>query len=132
MSQQKLEDILKQGIYGSPQIRPDEKKLFLSTYSERVYLALTKSQVRHKVIYAKAEQTMQAKKDAHLYINGGLNYQYYSKYIQSANKNSIPFTIVNDGQNSPLGIVLASERSAVNNEDHMFINDDLYKDDMGD
>ncbi|PYZ94308.1 hypothetical protein CR194_01885 [Salipaludibacillus keqinensis] len=129
MSKQKLEDILKQGIYGKPEIRPEERKLFLSTIAERVYLCLTDSQVRHRGIYPEMEKAMKERKSAHLYIDGNLNYPAYSNYIKAANKYSIPFTIVNDGQDSPIGIVLAAD-TAVNMESHMFVKDELYEDDM--
>ncbi|MCR6096718.1 YueI family protein [Salipaludibacillus agaradhaerens] len=129
MSNEKLEDILKKGMYGTPQLRPEERKLFLSSFAERVYLALTKSQVRHRGIYPEAETMMTQQKNAKLLINGGLSYHEYSNYIQTANKHHIPFTIVNDGRESPLGIVLAAD-SPVNREDSMFVKDDLYHDDM--
>jgi uncharacterized protein YueI len=116
-------------MYGTPQLRPEERKLFLSSFAERVYLALTKSQVRHRGIYAEAETMMTQQKNAKLLINGGLSYHEYSNYIQTANKHHIPFTIVNDGRESPLGIVLAAD-SPVNREDSMFVKDDLYHDDM--
>ncbi|WP_416149374.1 YueI family protein [Salipaludibacillus sp. HK11] len=131
MSNQKLEDILKHGIYGSPEIRPEERKLFLSTLAERVYLCLTNSQVRHRGMYPEMEKAMKETKDAHLYINGALNYTSYNNYIQAANKHSLLFTIVNDGQDTPLGIVLSAD-TAINMESEMFIKDDLYEDDMGD
>jgi len=129
MGNNKLEDILKQGIYGSLQIRPEERKIFLSTIAERIHLCLTKSQVRHRGIYPEMDKLMKEKNNAHLYINGTLNYLKYSNYIQAANKYSLPFTIVNDGQDTPIGLVLAAE-SAINMESEMFIKDDLYKDDM--
>lgn len=129
MANNKLEDILKQGIYGSPEIRPEERKLFLSTLAERVYLCLTKSQVRHRGIYPEMDKAMKEKKNAHLYINGALNYTKYSNYIQLANKYSLPFTIINDGHETPIGIVLAAE-TAINMESNMFVKDDLYRDDM--
>ncbi|WP_280768439.1 YueI family protein [Salipaludibacillus daqingensis] len=129
MGNNKLEEILKQGMYGSPEIRPEERKLFLSTLAERVYLCLTNSQVRHRGMYPEMEKIMKEKNHAHLYINGALNYKAYSNYIQAANKLSLAFTIVNDGQDTPIGLVLADER-AVNLESQMFIKDDLYEDDM--
>ncbi len=129
MANNKLEEILKQGIYGSPEIRPEERRLFLSTLAERVYLCLTNSQVRHRGIYPEMEKAMKENKNAHLYINGALNYTKYNNYIQAANKHSVSFTIVNDGKDTPIGIVLAAN-SAVNMESKMFIIDELYEDDM--
>lgn len=129
MANDKLEEILKQGIYGRAEIRPEERKLFLTTIAERIYLYLTHSQVRNRGFYPEAETIMKDKKNAHLYINGRLNYQFYSNYIQLANNHSIPFTIINDGHDTPVGIVLAADH-AINQEADMYIEDELYQDDM--
>ncbi|WP_026689266.1 YueI family protein [Alteribacter aurantiacus] len=128
MSEQKLKEVLKQGIYGSPEIRPDERKLFLSTIRERIYLALTNRQVRESGMYNQVLNVMKRHSDVTLYINGSLNYPAYSNYVQEANKNGVQFTIVNDGKESPIGLVLAS-KSAIEKED-IFITDELYEKDM--
>ncbi|WP_157812010.1 YueI family protein [Alteribacter populi] len=128
MSEEKLKEVLKQGIYGSPEIRPEERKLFLSTLRERVYLAITNRQVREHGMYDQATSMIKKNSDVRMYINGALNYPAYSNYVQEANKHGVPFTIINDGKESPLGLVLASER-AVDQED-IFIVDDLYDRDM--
>ncbi|RNA68930.1 YueI family protein [Alteribacter keqinensis] len=129
MSEEKLKEVLKQGIYGSPEIRPDERKLFLSTLRERVYLALTNRQVRERGMYDQALRMMKNHFDVTMYINGSLNYPSYSNYVKEANKNGVQFTIVNDGKDSPVGLVLAS-RTAVEKE-KIFITDELYERDMG-
>ncbi|WP_096188422.1 YueI family protein [Evansella halocellulosilytica] len=125
MSQDKLEEVLQKGIYGSPEIRPEERKLFLSTIAERVYLALTNTQVRQKGMYDEVERLLRTKNNIHLYINGSLNYPSYSNYVQAANKHSVPFTVVSDGHDSPIGIVLASSHALENQED-IFIKDDAF------
>ncbi|UCZ54558.1 YueI family protein [Bacillus shivajii] len=129
MSHEKLEEVLKRGIYGAGEVKPEERKLFLGTISERVYLALTNAQVRKKGMYPEVEKLLKTKKGIRLYINGTLNYPSYSNYVQSANKNSVQFTIVSDGQDSPLGVVIAAEQ-AIDNQGDIFIKDDAFDYDM--
>ncbi len=131
MAKNKLEDALQRGIYGTPETLPEERALFLSTISERIFLALTNKQVIHKGMYPEAIEVMRSKKDAHLFINGGLSYGLYSNYVKEAGKYNIPFTVVNDGHDTPIGLVLASNQ-AINygKETNFFIKDDIFKRDM--
>ncbi|WP_078597164.1 YueI family protein [Evansella clarkii] len=128
MSKNKLEEILERGLYGTPEIRPEERKLFLGTIAERVHLALTNNQVRKKGLYEEAVEVMKKNSDVQLYINGFLSYPAYSNYIQEANKHSVGFTIVNDGHPTPLGIVLASSRALDTPEDFFIKDDEFYRD----
>ncbi|MFA9559385.1 YueI family protein [Evansella sp. AB-rgal1] len=130
MSQKKLEEVLQRGIYGTPEILPEERKLFLGTISERIYLALTNSQVIKRGLYEEAAQLMKEyKSNIHLFVNGYLNYPTYSNYVQLANQNSVPFTIVSDGHETPIGIVLASTK-ALDTPKEFFIKDQSYFNDI--
>lgn len=127
----KVNDILEEAIYGKPEIRPQERKLFLSTIMERVHLTLTIKQVLSGTTYQQVTAIMQSKKDLHLYINGHLSYQFYSKYTKLAATHSIPFTIVTPTESIPTGLVLAHATSPVNvSSDSIFIKDTLYEKDM--
>lgn len=53
-----VNEILENAIYGSPETKPGERKLFLTTILERVYLALTKNQVRSAKTYQEVEQLL--------------------------------------------------------------------------
>ncbi|MEG0255479.1 MAG: DUF1694 domain-containing protein [Vagococcus sp.] len=41
MGQKDIQDYLDKGMYGTPQIKPDEQKKYLGTYRERVVFAMT-------------------------------------------------------------------------------------------
>uniref|UniRef100_A0A1S2LRB7 DUF1694 domain-containing protein n=2 Tax=Anaerobacillus isosaccharinicus TaxID=1532552 RepID=A0A1S2LRB7_9BACI len=128
----KLEQVLLQGIRGMAETLPEERALFLSTISERIYLALTNKQVIHKGMYPEAIDVMSSKKDLHLFLNGELSYNIYSNYIKEASKHNIPFTIVNDGHDTPIGLVLASSTAINSGKEYtFFIEDETFKRDMG-
>lgn len=131
LQQNKLHELLLQGIRGVAETLPEERALFLTTISERIYLALTNKQVIHKGMYPEALDVIRTKKDLHLYINGELSYSLYSNYLKEASKYNVPFTVVNDGHETPIGLVLASS-TAINDgtEYDFFIEDDVFKRDM--
>ncbi|MDQ0205598.1 YueI family protein [Alkalicoccobacillus murimartini] len=127
----KVNDILEEAIYGKPEIRPQERKLFLSTILERIHVALTIKQVVSGSTYKQVEDVMNTKKDLHLYINGHLSYQFYSRYTKLATKANIPFTIVTPTEKIPTGLVLADSQSALSPAvNSVFIEDTLYEKDM--
>ncbi|WNF37775.1 YueI family protein [Bacillaceae bacterium IKA-2] len=131
MPSKKIHELLMQGIHGATETLPQERVLFLSTIRERVYLALTNKQVFHKGIYNEALQLLQSKKDIHLFINGELSYQHYSNYLKAATKYNVPFTVVNDGHDTPLGLVLASDKALTNSDDYkIFIEDEIFQRDI--
>lgn len=123
-----LKQILSEGIYGKPELKPEEKALFLSNFAERVVIALTRSQVRKKGVYQQMSDAMKKHSQARLYINGTMNYSFYSDYIKLANQNRVPFTIVNDSKSSPIGALLAEDHATKKKPE--FIEDDLYRDDI--
>lgn len=131
MEKTKLEQILFKGIRGGFETLPEERAIFLSTIKERIHLALTNKQVLHKGLYHEAVSIMQTKKNIHLYINGELSYNLYSNYIKEASKYKIGFTIVNDGHETPIGLVIASE-SAINYDGkyNFFVEDDIFNKDI--
>ncbi|MBU8905732.1 YueI family protein [Desertibacillus haloalkaliphilus] len=127
----KLQEALERGLYGTPETKPDERRMFLSTIVERIYLALTKKQVIQKGMYDEAIDIMKSKRNIQLFINGSLSYQLYANYVKQANQFQVPFTVVNVEHETPIGLVLASKQEAINQTD-IFIKDDLYKSEMGD
>jgi uncharacterized protein YueI len=105
-----VEEVLKQGIYGAMETKPEERRKFLGTLRERIIVALYKNQVREKKIYPQIEQCMKEKPLAHLFLNGNMNYNELSKYVKLANKYKIKHTIVtNKEHETEIGLVLAME-----------------------
>ncbi|WP_062046382.1 YueI family protein [Bacillus sp. JCM 19034] len=125
----KMKDILDRGIFGAPEIKAEERNVFLSTIIERIYISLTKRQVFKKGTYSEVIDLMKKYPNAHLYVNSDLQYPHYSNYIQEAAKHKIAYTIVNSLKPTAIGLVLAHPSQAVDQND-IFIKDDLYKKDM--
>ncbi len=122
-----IKRVLDAGIHGTPELKPAEKALYLSTFRERVYVALTKRQVSQKEVYKEVRNEMKRVRNGILYLNGDLPYSVLSKYIKEASKSSLSFTIVNDKEtDTPLGLVLASKQDAVERKE-VFVRDDRFQ-----
>jgi len=52
----KIDDVLKEGLYGKKELKPEERKRFLGTFRERVEGALTISQVQEPDIYPEVKE----------------------------------------------------------------------------
>lgn len=122
-------EILEQGIYGAPETKPDERRVFLSTIRERIYLALTKRQVIRKGMYNEAVSIIRSKRGVRLYINGDIGYSFYADYVKEGAKHSVPFTVVKPEKPTPFGLIIATENQAVD-EENIYICDEFYEADI--
>lgn len=112
LRKQTAEDVLKEGIYGPKETKPEERRQFLGTIRERIIIALTKVQVKEKQIYPQVEQEMKKNPKSRLFLNGNLKYQQLSKYINIAKIHKISHTIVtNKEYDTEIGLVLAMDHA---------------------
>lgn len=117
MNKPSVDDVLKEGMYGPKEIKPEEKRQFLGTYRERVIIALKIGQAAQQRIYPQVEQNMREHPTSHLFLNGNISYEQLSKYVKLANKYKIENTIVtNKEHDTDIGLVLAMNY-AVDKED---------------
>lgn len=119
MKKTTVDEVLQQGIYGQLETKPDERRKFLGTLRERIIVVLKKSQVGEIEIYPQVEQYMKENTQAHLFLNGNMNYEELSKYVKLATKNKIEHTIVtNKEHDTEIGLALAM--------DHAIDKEDIY------
>ncbi|MGM9928456.1 MAG: YueI family protein [Bacillus sp. (in: firmicutes)] len=118
-----VDDYIEQGIYGKKEINPEERRMYLGTFRERVVIALTTAQVRKNHVYTQVEEEMKAHSKATLYLNGSVEYSSISKYVKAAQKRKVTYTIVtNKEHTSKLGLVLAYDY-AIDREE-IFVKDE--------
>ena len=107
-----IDDYIQQGIHGTRETKPDERRKFLGTIRERIVIALTQGQVREKGIYKQVEDAIKENSEAHLYLNGHMDYKLLSKYTKIASKHNVYYTIVtNKNHNTDIGLVLAYDHA---------------------
>lgn len=109
MYKQTVDEIVMNGVKGSPEIKKDEKNKYLGTFRERVEITLTIGQLMKPTIYKEVEEILKNTKNITLLLNGDVTYSYLSKYIKIANKLNVPFSIVqNNESNTEIGLVIAN------------------------
>ncbi|MGP7819436.1 YueI family protein [Niallia sp. 01092] len=112
MSNPNLDDYLQQGMYGSKETKPEERRQFLGTLRERVVVALKQSQVREDGVYNEVKEVIKNNAGAKLFLNGHLDYAYLSKYIKIADGNKMEYTIVtNKNYVSEIGLLVAYDHA---------------------
>lgn len=105
-----VDDYIQDGIYGARETLPDERRLYLGSIRERIEFALLQNQVREDTPYPEIEKAMKTHSAMQLFLNGNMNYQYLSKYIQLADRYTVTYSVVsNKEHNSEYGLVLAHE-----------------------
>lgn len=107
-----IDDYLMQGIYGTKQTKPDERRKFLGTIRERIVIALTKDQVKEKGVYKQVEDAIKENREARLYLNGNINYKVLAKYTKIAAKYDVSYTFVtNQNSKTEIGLLLAYDHA---------------------
>ncbi|SFK37488.1 Uncharacterized protein YueI [Halobacillus dabanensis] len=107
MKKPNMEDYLQEGIYGSRETKPGERKKFLGTLRERALLTLTKGQVMQELGNEELAENMKQYPEAKLLLNGNVSYRFLSPYMDIADKYNIHHTTIsNQESETDLGAVL--------------------------
>lgn len=118
MSQTDVQDYLEKGMYGTPQLKPEEKRQYLGTFRERIFLTMTIAEMTDKKNITHFRQELADNPQQQVLINAAVDFAIQNDYMVAAQKANCPFKIVDtENQNSPeaIGLVYASE-TAVNIE----------------
>ncbi|GAK30537.1 hypothtical protein [Weissella oryzae SG25] len=115
-----LDPHLQNGIYGKKQLNPDEKRHYLGTFRERVYMTQTVATFGQADYLPLWERSLLDHEDATLLINGNLPIDLVNKYIKLASYYGVAFTLVTDAayhtEPKDLAVVLTAHE-AVNIKD---------------
>ncbi len=102
-----LEKSVAVGVHGTPELKPDEKALYLGEFKERVLLALTKEQLKERAIYVEVIQALQDDRAVRMIFNGDVDSGYADKYYQLARKYGKPYVIRHDQKyKSQIGLMV--------------------------
>lgn len=88
-----LDTHMDKGLYGTPEINPDEQRKYLGTFRERVYATMTVAELRQDGYLAEWQQEMHDHPDAALFLNGNLNVDGFTPYIKLAKQYNLPFSL---------------------------------------
>lgn len=118
-----VQDYLEKGLYGTPEIKPEEKKKFLGTYRERVVFVLTLKELTALTFDAFAKQQFQQYPDGQILLNAKIDIALQSHVMQLAQQNNMTFRMVDANEQGlsmdDIVLVYAVEH-AINKEDISF------------
>lgn len=113
-----VQDYLEKGMFGTPQLKPDEQRKYLGTFRERVYLSMTIAEMRNKKNLRHLKTELTQNPNNQLLINAAVGMTIQSDYMKVAQEAGCQFKIVDTdhkADNQSIGLVYAGE-TAVNLE----------------
>lgn len=123
MTNDNLQEHLNNGLYGTPQIHPDEQRKYLGTFRERVSLNITFKEFSNNqeaCLTAIKQEISSNIRELILKINGQLSPNIIDKIIQIAKENNTKFEYLADASFShdtdANAIVICSSKSALHIE----------------
>lgn len=114
MAKDELQQHLDKGIYGKPQVNPDEQKKYLGTFRERCYLSMNIKEMRDPIYSIALKSEIEKEPNAKLLINGAMPETLQQKYIAFASTNKIDFTIVSTAtaeSDDKIGLLLVADHA---------------------
>lgn len=112
MSKKDVQDYLEKGMYGTPQLKPDEQRKYLGTFRERIFLAMTIEEMRNKKNLSYFKKELMANPKQLLLLNAAVGSSVQNDYMLAAQKENCAFKIVDtDNQTQPeaIGLVYATD-----------------------
>ena len=123
MTNDNLQEHLNNGLYGTPQLHPDEQRKYLGTFRERVSLTITFKEFsnnQNACLTAIKQISSNTEEELSIKINGQLSSDIINKIIQISKENNIKFEYLADASFShdddANAIVICSSKSALHIE----------------
>jgi len=108
----RLEQALAIGIDTVPELKKEEKMLFLGEFRERVIRKLSIKQVANPLVFPEIEEALKDKRALKLLINGDLSFAFTEKYIKLAKKVGKSFTTIHNSElKGDTGLVVISDQA---------------------
>lgn len=95
MADKNVQDYLDKGLSGTPQLKPEEKKKYLGTFRERIYLTMTFSEIQHSQAAAALTTELAQHPEGQLLLSGALDAPWLDQFVQLARGKNLHFTLVN-------------------------------------
>ncbi len=100
------------GIHGAPELKREEKRIYLGEFRERIIKILSKKQVSQKFIYPEIIEALNHKQSSKMLIDGELRDQLTDKYIALAKQIRKPYTVIHDPRlKGETGLVVVSDKA---------------------
>ena len=111
----RLEQALSVGVISVPELKKEEKMLFLGEFRERVIRKLSKKQVADPLVFPEIKEALKDKRTLKMLINGDLSFKFTDKYIKLAREVGKPFTTIHNSElKGDTGLVVISDQAIDN------------------
>lgn len=108
----RLEQALSMGFNRVPELKKEEKMLFLGEFRERVIRKLSKKQVANPSVFPEIKEALKDKRTLKMLIDGDLSFKFTDKYIKLAKEVGKPVTTIHDSQlKGDTGLVVISDQA---------------------
>ncbi|EGW37715.1 YueI family protein [Desulfosporosinus sp. OT] len=95
-----------------PELKKEERMLYLGELRERVIRKLSKKQVANPSIFPEIKEALKDKRTIKMLINGDLSYKFTDKYIKLAKEVGKPFTIIHNSElKGDTGLAVISDQA---------------------
>ncbi|MGB6179143.1 YueI family protein [Carnobacterium sp.] len=120
MGSDNMQNYLNKGIYGANQTKPEERKKYLGSLRERIYLSMTIEQLITEDYLDALKKEVTQHPNNMLLFNGSIDIKDLDPYIKLSNQMNCTFRIVTDefAEKSNIGLVyVAPEATNIENID---------------
>ncbi len=107
-----LEKRVEQGIYGSPELKQEERSNYLGEFRERILKALTKNQVEEPGVYSEIMGALRDPQASKLVMRRDVDLDRARDYLELAQNEKVAFKRVDSPKlKGDIGLVVASSRA---------------------
>ena len=108
----RLEQALTVGIDSVPELKKEEKMLYLGEFRERVLRILSKKQVANISIFPEIIEALKDQRTLKMLINGDLSIKFTDKYMKLAKKVGKPYTAIHNSElKGDTGLAIISDQA---------------------
>lgn len=94
MAKKDIQDYLDKGMYGTPQIKPDEQKKYLGTYRERIVFIMTFDEAKQTIYDSFCLEKFANHPDGTLLIDANSNMTIQNHFMKLTQQKKIDFRLV--------------------------------------
>lgn len=95
-----------------PELKQEERMLYLGELRERVIRKLSKKQVASPSIFPEIKEALKDKRTIKMLINGDLSFKFTDKYIKLAKEVGKPFTMIHNSElKGDTGLAVISDQA---------------------
>lgn len=111
MFDDELKRTIEFGLHGAPELKLEEKKIFLGEFRERVIMALTREDAQRTLAMDRVQEGINDPDAEMIIVNNRIPIDIMSKYMKLAKTFNKEYKTVDSTSSKAMGVVIASRRA---------------------